>query len=132
MEQGPADRDVAYMAGNSYAGGGEENGGGKTTVLTRLWKEWDEAGESYTIRGIQVCGGDGRGRRRRVRPAWDLGIRLYPLAKFDWDRRQNCAYGDSEIPYLIPNQIAINRMLTASGMGGDDDGDADHGGQRRH
>lgn len=114
MEQVRADQDVAYMAGNSYAGGGEENGGGKTTILTRLWKEWDEAGESYTIRGIQVCGGTGGDGGVVVRPAWDLGIRLYPLAKFDWDRRQNCAYGDSEIPYLIPNQIAINRMLTAS------------------
>ena len=49
MEQVRADREVAYMAGSTYAGGEEENGEGKTTVLTRLWKEWDEAGAvSYT------------------------------------------------------------------------------------
>lgn len=49
-----------------------------------------------------------------IRPAWDLGIRLYPLARFSWDPRRGCAYGESEITHLIPNQIAINRMLTAS------------------
>ncbi len=128
MEQVRADQDVAYMAGNSYAGGGEENGGGKTTVLTRLWKEWDEAGESYTIRGIQVCGGTGGDGGVVVRPAWDLGIRLYPLAKFDWDRRQNCAYGDSEIPLPDPQPDRDQPDADRLGMGGDDDGDADHGG----
>jgi len=49
-----------------------------------------------------------------VRADWDIGVRVYPLAKFAWERRKNCAYGESEITYLIPNQIAINRMLTAS------------------
>lgn len=43
-----------------------------------------------------------------------MQIRLYPLAKFSWERRRSCAYGESEITYLIPNQIAINRMITAS------------------
>ena len=43
-----------------------------------------------------------------------MGIRLYPLASFRWDIRRNSAYGESEITHLIPNQIAINRMLTAN------------------
>ncbi|MCI8554035.1 MAG: hypothetical protein HFJ80_03720, partial [Clostridiales bacterium] len=43
-----------------------------------------------------------------------MGIRLYPLAAFSWEKRKGCAYGESEITYLIPNQIAVNRMLTAS------------------
>jgi hypothetical protein len=38
---------------------------------------------------------------------------MYPLAKLNWEQRRSCAYGDSEVTYLIPNQIAINRMLTA-------------------
>jgi len=33
---------------------------------------------------------------------------------FRWEDRASCAYGESEITYLIPNQIAVNRMLTAS------------------
>lgn len=58
MEQVRADQDVAYMAGNSYARRRRGKWRGKTTVLTRLWK-MGRGGESYTIRGIQVCGGTG-------------------------------------------------------------------------
>ena len=83
-------------------------GGRKATLLTRFWKEWDETGERYTIMAAQVC------RGVVVRPPWDLGVRLYPLAVFRWERGRGGAYGESEITYLIPNQIAINRMITAS------------------
>lgn len=31
-----------------------------------------------------------------------------------WQPRYSCAYGDSEITYMIPNQIAINRALSAA------------------
>ncbi len=87
---------------------GEENSEGdmKVTVLTKLWKEKTEHGVS--IMAVRVVGG------ATVRPEWDMGIRLYPIAKFNWQDRKNSAYGDSEITYLIPNQIAINRMLTAN------------------
>lgn len=78
----------------------------KATVLTRLWKVTEKG--KTTVKAVQVCKG------AVVRPPWDLGIRLYPLAMFTWERRKGCAYGDSEVTYLIPNQIAINRMITAS------------------
>jgi len=48
-----------------------------------------------------------------IRAAFDIGVRVYPMAKFCWERRENSPYGDSEITYLIPNQIAINRMITS-------------------
>lgn len=113
------DRDMAYMAGDAYQSGYAQTGDGgedqgKVTMLTRFWKDWNETGTAYTVRAIQVCGTGRDGEELTVRPEWDLGIRLYPLAKFSWERRRNCAYGESEITYLIPNQIAINRMLTAS------------------
>ncbi len=79
----------------------------KATLITRFWKSFDEDG-AFTIRAVQVC------RDTVVRPAWDLGVRLYPLAQFNWERRKGSGYGESEITYLIPNQIAINRMITAS------------------
>ncbi len=78
----------------------------KATVLTKLYKEKTENG--ITVMGVK-CTKDGI-----IKPTWDLGISLYPLAKFTFLRRKNCPYGESEITYLIPNQIAINRMLTAS------------------
>lgn len=83
------------------------DGAKKATVLTRLWKETDENG-TVTVKAVRVC------EKTVIRPEWDIKIRLYPLAKFTWERRQNNAYGESEITYLIPNQIAINRMLTAN------------------
>ncbi len=78
----------------------------KATVLTRFWKEWDEDGRCR-VWGMQVSG------TAVVRPPWCLGIRLYPFATFRWCTRHANGYGESEIPYLIPNQIAINRMITA-------------------
>ncbi len=80
--------------------------GVKATVLTKMWKEESENG--VTVKAVRVAGG------ATVRPVWDMQVRLYPIAKFNWQNRKNSVYGDSEITYLIPNQIAINRMLTAN------------------
>ena len=80
----------------------------KATLITKLYKEWDDEGKTYRILATQTCG------NVTVRRPWDLGVRRYPLSVFCWERRKNCAYGESEITYLIPNQIAINRMVTAS------------------
>ncbi len=88
--------------------GEEELPDGKATVITKFYREWDETGTRSVIRAVRVCG------NVVVRPAWSLGVRLYPLAKFHWEPRRRCIYGESEITHLIPNQIAINRMVTAS------------------
>ena len=80
----------------------------KATLITKFYKEWDDEGKTYRILATQVCG------KVTVRKPWDIGVRRYPLSVFCWERRKNCAYGESEITYLIPNQIAINRMATAS------------------
>ncbi len=78
----------------------------KITVLTRLWKEYTADG-SYKIYACRVT------EKAVIRDKWDIGVRMYPLAVFRWETRHNCCYGDSEITYLIPNQIAINRMITS-------------------
>ena len=85
--------------------------GGYATLLTRFWKEWDEDGNACTVKAMQTCG------TAVVRPVWDMGIRLYPLAVFRWNESRRQAYGESEIPYLIPNQIAINRTVSAGVWG---------------
>lgn len=82
----------------------EQAGSRRALVLTKLYRDPADG----HIHAVQVC------RGVTVRPPWDIGIRRYPLAAFSWERRRGCAYGESEITYLIPNQIAINRMLTAS------------------
>ena len=94
------DRDNGYMAGDRSEL--EPSDSKKATVLTRFWKE------KGMVKACKVT------KNAIVRNTWDLNIRLYPLAKFSWDKRKNSAYGESEVTYLIPNQIAINRMVTAS------------------
>lgn len=79
----------------------------KATVLTKFWKEWDKDGNCRILACSAVRGAVIRGK-------WDTKLRLYPFAAFRWERRRNCAYGESEVTYLIPNQIAINRTLTAN------------------
>lgn len=79
----------------------------RVTVLTKFYKEWDDEGKQYRVMCVRVT------EKAVIRRPWDIGISLYPLAKIVWDSRRSSAYGDSEITYMIPNQIAINRALTA-------------------
>ena len=88
----------------------EESVHGKITVLTKLFKEYKNDG-SYTIKSVTVT------EHTVVRKTFDTGLTLYPLAIFSWERRAGLIYGESEITHLIPNQIAINRMLTANVWG---------------
>lgn len=99
------DRDTGYMAGDMSEDEPEDSR--KATVLTKFWKEWAKDGTCKIMASVAVRGAT-------IRYRWDTKLRLYPLAAFRWERRRNCAYGESEITYLIPNQIAINRMLTAN------------------
>lgn len=99
------DRDTASMAGDRAEA--EPSDSAKATVITKFWKEWDKDGSCRIKAAVVVKGAVIRGE-------WDTRLRLYPFALFPWERRRSCSYGESEITYLIPNQIAINRMLTAS------------------
>ena len=83
---------------------------GKVTVLTKLYKAFDTDG-TYKIMCTKVT------RNAVVREEFSTGLRLYPIAEFKWENKNNCAYGESEITYLIPNQIAINRLITANVWG---------------
>lgn len=84
----------------------DTNGAKRVTVLTKLYKEYLPDG-THRVMAVKVC------RGAVLREEWDLRISLYPVSKFVWEQRKSCIYGDSEITSLIPNQIAINRALTA-------------------
>ena len=83
----------------------------RVTVLTKFYKQWDEDGRDFRVMCTRVT------EKAVVRAPFDIGIHLYPVAKLVWDARRSSAYGDSEITYLIPNQIAINRALSAEVWG---------------
>ena len=78
----------------------------RITVFTKLYKEYDDNGVPK-IKAVKCT------ERATVRRPWELKLTLYPLAKFSWEERHSSIYGESEITYLIPNQIALNRILTA-------------------
>ncbi len=85
---------------------GEPEDSGKALLITKFYKTVEDG--ATHVWAVQVCGD------RIVREKWDIGVRLYPVSVFRWETRPACAYGDSEITWLIPNQIAVNRMMTAS------------------
>ncbi|MBE7092718.1 MAG: hypothetical protein E7365_06030 [Clostridiales bacterium] len=97
---------ATYNAGDWGENEPEDNN--RVTVLTKFWKEYDKKTGKHRIKAIKVT------EKAVIRDEWDLKLRLYPFAKFTWLPRFSSGYGDSEITYLIPNQIAINRALSAA------------------
>lgn len=79
---------------------------GKTTVFTKLYKKYD--GTKSRIMAVSVT------EKAYVKQEYDTGLTKYPINIFPWEKAENCIYGESEVTYLVPNQIAINRMLSAS------------------
>ncbi len=77
-------------------------GGGKVTVLLRLWKE-DGIVHCYECT-----------RTQEMRKEWDLGIPLYPITWMNWDYVQDCYHGQSMVTGLIPNQIFVNKLFAMS------------------
>lgn len=96
-----------YSSNAGTRGEDEPNDSRRVTVLTKFYKEWDKDGENYRVMCVKCC------EKAYVRKPWDTGLRMYPIAKMCWSNRKSSAYGDSEITYQIPNQIAINRAITA-------------------
>lgn len=78
----------------------------RITVLTKFFKEYVN-GKAH-VKAIRVT------EDSIIKNTWDLKLHLYPIASFKWMERASSAYGDSEVTYLIPNQIAINRALSAA------------------
>ena len=98
--------------GNQYVSAGtrgeeEPTDSRRVTVYTKFYKEWDDNGETYKVMCLKCT------ENALVRRPFNTGVSLYPLSVMRWDSRRSCAYGDSEITYLVPNQIAINRALSA-------------------
>ena len=75
--------------------------GDKTTVILRLWKDKGTG----TVWGCECC------RGIMLRPAWNLGLRLYPVTWLSWDYVQDSYHGQAMLTGLIPNQIYINKLF---------------------
>lgn len=81
--------------------------GEKATLLTLLYKATDADGKE-TVMCAKFT------ENETVCPPYNTRLRRFPLAVFRWDDLKSTVYGESEITHIIPNQIAINRMITAN------------------
>ena len=84
----------------------EPDDDGRVLVLTKLFKIYNETGASVHCVKVTEDG--------YLREEYDTKLHLYPLCVFRFGENDNSVYGESEITCLIPNQIAVNRMITAS------------------
>lgn len=80
----------------------------RVTVFTKLFKSWSDDNKQFKIYCYQCT------QTVTIREAFDTGLQMYPIALFCWEDRAKSIFGDTELTYLIPNQIAVNRMITAS------------------
>lgn len=72
---------------------------GKTTTLTKFWKEGGEVWAVKTVNGAAV------------RKPWNTGQKLYPIVWLCWDKVPNCYHGQAAVTGLIPNQVFVNKMF---------------------
>jgi len=73
--------------------------GGNVTTVTRLWRQGEDIWCVKTVK-------DGV-----VRPAWNTGLRRYPIVWMNWDRVPGCYHGQAAVTGLIPNQIFVNKAF---------------------
>ena len=100
-----------YMKNSGTYGEQEPTDSRRVTTMTKFFKKWNREGTDYKVMCTEVC------EKTVIKRPFDIGIKHYPLALMPWLRRRSSIYGDSEITYLVPNQIAINRCLTAAVWG---------------
>ena len=93
------------MKADSDENQGEKGDGDNLcTVCIRMWKE---NGTVWVQKSTQDA---------IVREAWDTGYKLYPIAYMPWDKARSSYHGQASITGLIPNQIAVNKLATNSGV----------------
>ena len=94
------DSDTQYRAGDrAKKEPNKDNEGGFCTVLLKMWKD---KGTIWARRSTQSA---------IVRKDWDTGLHRYPVASMQWTPRKNSCHGEAEATELIPNNIAINKLM---------------------
>lgn len=67
------------------------------TLVTKMWKEKGTVHMSMSTRWLDI------------KKDKDTGLKLYPIAHFNWEEKEGSARGEGEVRCLIPNQIEVNR-----------------------
>lgn len=67
------------------------------TVIYKMYKKDGTVHFSIATRWVEIA------------EDMDTGLKLYPVAHFNWEEKEGSARGEGEVRYLIPNQIEVNR-----------------------
>ena len=95
-----SDSDTQYRAGDmAKKEPNKDTAGGFCTVLLKMWVN---KGTIWARRSTQSA---------VVRKDWDTGLHRYPVASMQWIPRKNSCHGEAEATELIPNNIAINKLM---------------------
>jgi len=95
------DDETQYRAGDRAKQEPSERGegGGYCTVLLKMWVEDGTIWARRSTRNVVI------------RDDWDTGLHRYPVAVLQWTPRKNSCHGEAEATELIPNNIAINKLM---------------------
>jgi hypothetical protein len=75
---------------------------GEGSFCTVLLKMWVKDGTIWARKSTQG---------EIIREDWDTGLHRYPVAVLQWTPRKNSCHGEAEATELIPNNIAINKLM---------------------
>jgi hypothetical protein len=101
IEKIVADNETDYRAGDRAKQEMETSGdGGFCTVLLKMWVQ---EGTIWAKKSTRTA---------IVRKEWDTGLHRYPVASMQWIPRKNSCHGEAEATELIPNNIAINKLMS--------------------
>ena len=95
-----ADDETQYRAGDRAKQEPQERSeGGYCTVLLKMWVQDGTIWARRSTRSVVI------------REDWDTGLHRYPVALMQWTPRKNSCHGEAEATELIPNNIAINKLM---------------------
>lgn len=103
LSLGMSSEDIPYIVGDNevFEQSGEEakeEVDDNVTVVYKLYKRDGTVHFSVATRYVDIVEDE------------DLGIKLYPVAHFNWEVKKGFSRGDGEIKSLIPNQIEVNKV----------------------
>jgi hypothetical protein len=95
-----SDNETQYRAGDrAKQEPNRDDEGGFCTVLLKMWVK---DGTIWARKSTQSA---------IIRKDWDTGLHRYPVASMQWTPRKNSCHGEAEATELIPNNIAINKLM---------------------
>lgn len=106
------DSDTQYRAGDmAKKEPNKDTEGGFCTVLLKMWVAKSSQPAPHVDHGKNVIWARRSTQAAIIRKDWDTGLHRYPVASMQWTPRKNSCHGEAEATELIPNNIAINKLM---------------------